>query len=144
MSGWWRIFEAGQPHQCYEGCKSVQASSILALERASFAGLKFVLEKFDAIQVNRPIANFSTDLNWLFGAWVLELYLDLASHRQIGGGEQANSTFAQSHTAAIDNRLVCRMINHDAHVGLERVTLPAASIYLLIHTSQLSCLSTRR
>jgi hypothetical protein len=129
MSGWWRIFEAGQPHQCYGGCKSVQASSILALERASFAGLKFVLEKFDSVQVNRPIANFSANLNRLFGARVLELYLDLASHGQVGGGEQANSAFTESHPAALDDRLVCRMINHDPHVGLKRITLPAAPIY---------------
>lgn len=129
MSGWWRIFEAGQPHQCYEGYKSVQAGSIVAVERASLAGLKFVLEKFDSVQVNGPIANFSADLNCFFSARVLELYLDLASHGQVGGGEQANSAFAQSHTAALDDRLVCRMINYDAHVGLKRVTLPAAPIY---------------
>lgn len=121
--------QAGQLHQYYEGGKSVQASSSVAVERASLAGLKLVLEKFDSVQVNRPIANFSANLNCLFGARVLELYLDLASHGQVGGGEQADSAFAQSHPAALDDRLVCRMINHDAHVGLERVTLPAAPIY---------------
>ena len=96
---------------------------------------QFVVEKFDSIQVNAPVADFSADSNRLFGAGILELDVDITSHGQVGCGEEANSAFAQSHAPSVDDPLVGRMIDDDPNGSVKRVTLPAAAIYLWFHPS---------
>jgi len=96
---------------------------------------EFVVEKFNSIQVDAPVTDFSSESNRLFGTGILELDVDMTSYWQVGGGEQANPAFAQSHTATMDDRLVGRLIDDDPNGRVKRVTLPAPTIYWLLHPS---------
>jgi hypothetical protein len=121
--------------QVLAGRKTTSTAGLGAQLRQLLPTFKFVVEKFDTIQVNRPVTDFSTELNWFFSTGVFELNFDMTSNWQVGGGEQANSAFAQSYAATMDDRFVCRMINDNPDVGLKRVALPAARIHFLQHSS---------
>ena len=60
------------------------------------------------------------------GVWGSELDLDLASHRQIGRRKKTNPAFTEVDTTAVDDRGFSRVIDHDTHRGVKRITLPAA------------------
>ena len=81
------------------------AAELGAQARQLLAIFRLVGKKFDSVQVHAAIADFSANPDRLIGVGRPEFDLDLASHRQVGGGEKTNSTFAEMHTAAIDHCL---------------------------------------
>src|ERR1700730_1961693 len=66
----------------------------------------FVREKFNPVQVDRPITDFPSNSDRLIGAWVFEFDFDMTSHRQVGSGKQTNTAFAQPDAAPVDHGFV--------------------------------------
>jgi hypothetical protein len=92
----------------------------------------FIWKKFDTVQIDAAVADFSANPNWFVTIGTFEFNIDLAAHRQVGGREKANTTLAELDAASVDDGLINRLIDHDAQRRLKRITLPASSICLLI------------
>ena len=84
-------------------CGRAAAAELGAQARQLLAVFGLLGEEFDSIQVNAAIADFAADPDRLIGMGRPEFDLDLASHRQVGGGKKTNSTFAETHTTAINH-----------------------------------------
>ena len=72
--------------------------------RQLLAVFRLVGEEFDSVQVHAAVADFSANPDRLVGMGSSELDFDLASYGQVGGGKKTNSTFAEAHTTAINDR----------------------------------------
>jgi hypothetical protein len=75
------------------GRKIIATAELDAQARQAPLILEFIGEKFHAVQVDRPVTNFSANSNRFIGAWILELDLDMTSYCQVGCGKQANAAF---------------------------------------------------